>query len=77
MKVSINVNVRINLGDESDSQDRAVNHLCIYPRSPDAMRAAQAEVDRVLRESGHTPENLDKPVVLSKEQLDSMLVLGE
>ncbi|XP_048865914.1 cytochrome P450 7A1 [Brienomyrus brachyistius] len=45
-------------------------------RSPDAMRAAQAEVDRVLRESGHTPEHLDKPVVLSKDQLDSMSVLG-
>ncbi|XP_018599816.1 cholesterol 7-alpha-monooxygenase [Scleropages formosus] len=45
-------------------------------RCPVALDAAQAEVRRVLGESGHTPGNLEKPVVLSKDQLAGMSVLG-
>ncbi|KAL4635223.1 cholesterol 7-alpha-monooxygenase-like [Arapaima gigas] len=46
-------------------------------RCPEALETAQAEVERILEESGHTPSNLEKPVVLFKDQLDSMSVLGD
>ncbi|XP_061094782.1 cytochrome P450 7A1 [Conger conger] len=45
-------------------------------RSPGALNAAQREVDRVLRESDHNPVIPGRPLILSKEQLDSMSVLG-
>lgn len=41
--------------------------------SPEALSAARAEVDRVLEQSGD-PE---QPISISREQLDSMSVLGK
>lgn len=45
-------------------------------RSPKALNAAQNEVDRVLKESAHNPVIPERPLILSKQQLDSMSVLG-
>ncbi|KAJ8277660.1 hypothetical protein GJAV_G00078220 [Gymnothorax javanicus] len=45
-------------------------------RSPEALRAAQSEVERVLKESNQEPLITGRPLILSKGQLDSMLILG-
>lgn len=43
-------------------------------RSPEALAAARNEIDRIIQDSELNDEN--KPTNFSKEQLDSMTVLG-
>ncbi|XP_028824476.1 cholesterol 7-alpha-monooxygenase [Denticeps clupeoides] len=45
-------------------------------RSPEAFQAARAEVDRVLSKSGHQSSGTETMISISKDQLDSMFVLG-
>ncbi|XP_036374002.1 cytochrome P450 7A1 [Megalops cyprinoides] len=45
-------------------------------RSPEALKAAQTEINRVIKESDHKPVNPGRPLILSKAELDSMSVLG-
>ncbi|KAJ8413319.1 hypothetical protein AAFF_G00093150 [Aldrovandia affinis] len=45
-------------------------------RSPEALKAAQDEVDRVLKESDIKPVNPGTPLIFSKDELDGMSVLG-
>nr|XP_015208874.1 PREDICTED: cholesterol 7-alpha-monooxygenase-like isoform X1 [Lepisosteus oculatus] len=45
-------------------------------RSPEALKVAQTEVERVIQESNQKLDKMKKTVVLSKEQLDSMSALG-
>ncbi|XP_076829058.1 cytochrome P450 7A1 isoform X2 [Brachyhypopomus gauderio] len=44
-------------------------------RCPQALDAARAEVDRVLKESNQSSNGHDQPISFSKEQLESMTVL--
>lgn len=54
------------------------NDFILVPRSPDALKAAQKEVRKVLRDSGLTMDH-DEPNMLnlSRNQLDNMPVLGK
>lgn len=50
----------------------ALDFVCF--RSDEALAAARSEVNRVM--SGQALNDPDRPVCLSREQLDSMSVLG-
>lgn len=55
-----------------------MTRLLIYVcRSPDAMKAAREEVQRVLEAAGQTVNPNDPTINLKREQLDNMPVLGE
>ena len=45
-------------------------------RSPDAMRAATQEVKRVLESSDQKADPMNPHLVMSREQLDNLPVLG-
>ena len=47
------------------------------PRSPDALRAATEEVEKVLESTGQRPDPKGPRLTLTREQLDNLPVLGE
>ncbi|XP_064189015.1 cytochrome P450 7A1 isoform X1 [Anguilla rostrata] len=69
-------NVSMLWASQANTLPAAFWSLYYMLRSPEALKAAQNEVDRVLRESDHKPVMAGSPLILSKEQLDGMSIIG-